>query len=311
MENQSPFTAEPFATKRSDGKVEVCLTTYKSWLPMFYLLPKEYVQKRSVYLSLPCCPYAIWNTNQYDELVNSDAFLEMIWDSYAWAIWKCFLVPDKNGKRKWMPTNINYYFGNFPLWRLAYTIMNHIRKKLEDDQILTFSRLLCLRPGMEFSWCTTAQFDALVCTLTLKIIEERDWQPMIDEIWNNRTLEDFDKRGSQVKLDFMRSWGHSRSRKKTVSIEQLAEEAEENGTDFDIPDTRSEFENSVLSELQIAEFAARFSGRDKKMEGHTAQEIAEAVGYQTHSAVLKRIRHIADCYEDFISEEYQKYLETF
>ena len=114
----------------------------------------------------------------------------------------------------------------------------------------------------------------------------------------------------------MRSWGHSRSRKKTVSIEQLAEEAEENGTDFDIPDTRSEFENSVLSELQIAEFAARLSGRDKKilemkMEGHTAQEIAEAVGYQTHSAVLKRIRHIADCYEDFISEEYQKYLETF
>ena len=84
MENQSPFTAEPFATKRSDGKVEVCLTTYKSWLPMFYLLPKEYVQKRSVYLSLPRCPYAIWNTNQYDELVNSDAFLEMIWDSYAW-----------------------------------------------------------------------------------------------------------------------------------------------------------------------------------------------------------------------------------
>ena len=48
MENQSPFTAEPFATKRSDGKVEVCLTTYKSWLPMSYLLPKEYVQQRSV-----------------------------------------------------------------------------------------------------------------------------------------------------------------------------------------------------------------------------------------------------------------------
>lgn len=202
MENQSPFTAEPFATKRSDGKVEVCLTTYKSWLPMFYLLPKEYVQKRSVYLSLPRCPYAIWNTHQYDELVNSDAFLEMIWDSYAWAIWNCFLVPDKTGKRKWMPTNINYYSGNFPLWRLAYTIMNHIRKKLEDDQILTFSRLLCLRPGMEFSWCTTAQFDALVCTLTLKIIEEQDWQPMIDELWLNRTVEDFDEtRVSRERID--------------------------------------------------------------------------------------------------------------
>ena len=86
--------------------------------------------------------------------------------------------------------------------------------------------------------------------------------------------------------------------------------------DFDIPDTRSAFENSVLSELQIAEFAAGLSERDKKilemkMKGHRLQEIAEAVGYKTHGAVLKRIRHIADCYEDFISEEYQKYLETF
>ena len=149
-----------------------------------------------------------------------------------------------------------------------------------------------------------------------EIIQEQNWQPMIDEIWNNRTIEDFDIRGSQVKLDFMRSWEHSRSRKKAVSIEQLAEDAEENSIDFDIPDTRSAFENSVLSELQIAEFAAGLSERDKKilemkMKGHRLQEIAEAVGYKTHGAVLKRIRHIADCYEDFISEEYQKYLETF
>lgn len=97
---------------------------------------------------------------------------------------------------------------------------------------------------------------------------------------------------------------------KAVSIEQLAEDAEENSIDFDIPDTRSAFENSVLSELQIAEFAAGLSERDKKilemkMKGHRLQEIAEAVGYKTHGAVLKRIRHIADCYEDFISEEYQ------
>ena len=53
----------------------------------------------------------------------------------------------------------------------------------------------------------------------------------------------------------------------------------------------------MLSELQIAEFAARFSGRDKKilemkMEGHTAQEIAEAVGYQTHSAVPVSDTHL-------------------
>ena len=123
MENQSPFTAEPFATKRSDGKVEVCLTTYKSWLPMFYLLPKEYVQKRSVYLTLPRCPYAIWNTNQYDELVNSDAFLEMIWDSYAWAIWNCFLVPDKKRKAKMDADQYQLLLRQFPA--LAFGVYHH------------------------------------------------------------------------------------------------------------------------------------------------------------------------------------------
>ena len=309
MEIQSPFTAEPFATKRSDGKVEVCLTTYKSWLPMFYLLPKEYVQKRSVYLSLPRCPYAIWNTHQYDELVNSDAFLEMIWDSYAWAIWNCFLVPDKNGKRKWMPTNINYYSGNFPLWRLAYTIMNHIRKKLEDDQILTFSRLLCLRPGMEFSWCTTAQFDALVCTLTLKIIEEQDWQPMIDELWLNRTVEDFDEtRVSRERIDSYRKWHHTRTNVGTpVSMEQIQEDCEDGTKDIADPD--SEFEHEVLNELRLKSFMETLSERDReilnlKMQGMTDQKIAEKVGFKkNHSAVVKRRKQIAEHFQKYVENE--------
>ena len=309
MENQSPFTAEPFATKRSDGKVEVCLTTYKSWLPMFYLLPKEYVQKRSVYLSLPRCPYAIWNTHQYDELVNSDAFLEMIWDSYAWAIWNCFLVPDKTGKRKWMPTNINYYSGNFPLWRLAYTIMNHIRKKLEDDQILTFSRLLCLRPGMEFSWCTTAQFDALVCTLTLKIIEEQHWQPMIDELWLNRTVEDFDEtRVSLERIDRYRKWHHTRTNVGTpVSMEQIQEDCEDGMKDIADPD--SEFEHEVLNELRLKSFMETLSERDReilnlKMQGMTDQKIAEKVGFKkNHSAVVKRRKQIAEHFQKYVENE--------
>ena len=308
MENQSPFTAEPFATKRSDGKVEVCLTTYKSWLPMFYLLPKEYVQKRSVYLSLPRCPYAIWNTHQYDELVNSDAFLEMIWDSYAWAIWNCFLVPDKNGKRKWMPTNINYYSGNFPLWRFAYTIMNHIRKKLEDDQILTFSHLLCLRPGMEFSWCTTAQFDALVCTLTLKIIEEQDWQPMIDELWLNRTMEDFDEtRVSRERIDSYRKWHHTRTNVGTpVSMEQMQEECEDGAKD--IADPNGEFEHEVLNELRLKSFMETLSELDReilnlKMQGMTDQKIAEKVGFKNHSAVVKRRKQIAEHFQKYVENE--------
>ena len=88
---------------------------------------------------------------------------------------------------------------------------------------------------------------------------------MIDEIWNNRTLEDFDKRGSQVKLDFMRFVGTQPFQEKAVIHRAACRGCRRNSIDFDIPDTRSAFENSVLSELQIAEFAAGLSERDKKI----------------------------------------------
>lgn len=288
----------------------------KAWLTLFYSLPQEFVSKRPVYLNLPRCPYEVLRTDKYDSLIKDDTFLELVWDCVAWSAWQYFEIQYQNGSGyREIPGSAAQYSGDFPLWRLSYSMLPLLRDKFEVSGF-SFQQLYNVPEGTELPWLTYQQFGNLIGTLVPEIIQEQNWQPMIDEIWNNRTLEDFDKRGSQVKLDFMRSWGHSRSRKKTVSIEQLAEEAEENGTDFDIPDTSSEFENSVLSELQIAEIAARLSGRDKKilemkMEGHRLQEIAEAVGYQTHSAVLKRIRHIADCYEDFISEEYQKYLETF
>lgn len=207
-----------------------------------------------------------------------------------------------------MPTNINYYSGNFPLWRLAYTIMNHIRKKLEDDQILTFSSLLCLRPVMEFSWCTTAQFDALVCTLTLKIIEEQDWQPMIDELWLNRTVEDFDEtRVSRERIDSYRKWHHTRTNVGTpVSMEQMQEDCED-GTK-DIADPNGEFEHEVLNELRLKSFMETLSERDReilklKMQGMTDQKIAEKVGFKNHSAVVKRRKQIAEHFQKYVENE--------
>lgn len=56
-----------------------------------------------------------------------------------------------------------------------------------------------------------------------------------------------------------------------------------------------------------------FSKRDReilrlRMEGYTEQEIADRVGYQTASAVHKRISRIANAYEDFVTSESQKHL---
>ena len=75
------------------------------------------------------------------------------------------------------------------------------------------------------------------------------------------------------------------------------------------------FENSVISEMQIATFAeSTITEKDReilklRMEGYTEQEIADKVGYKTASAVHKRIAKIANAYEDYVTAEYQKYLD--
>ena len=48
-----------------------------------YLLPKELVQKQKEYLSLPRCPYEVLRTDKYDELIENDVFLQLVWDCYA------------------------------------------------------------------------------------------------------------------------------------------------------------------------------------------------------------------------------------
>ena len=47
-----------------------------------------------------------------------------------------------------------------------------------------------------------------------------------------------------------------------------------------------------------------------RMEGYTEQEIADKVGYKTASAVHKRIAKIANAYEDFVTAEYGKFLDS-
>lgn len=45
---------------------------------------------------------------------------------------------------------------------------------------------------------------------------------MIDAIWENRTVEDYETTSSTVKTDFMRKWHHNRSG-KPISLDEMME----------------------------------------------------------------------------------------
>ena len=178
---------------------------------------------------------------------------------------------------------------------------------------LGFQNLYNMPKGVEVPWLTYQQFGNLVGNLTDMIVEEENWQPMIDAAWEMRSPEDYDDKFSTVKNDFLRTWHHSRSA-KPISLEEMMED--EDGDIFGVADPAAEFEQTVLSEMQIASFAAdNLTDKDReilqlRMQGHTEKEIAEKVGYQTASAVHKRIARIANEYEDFVMSEYQNYLDN-
>lgn len=89
----------------------------------------------------------------------------------------------------------------------------------------------------------------------------------------------------------------------------------EDGDIFEAADPRSEFEQTIISEMQIAAFSEQnITEKDReilklRMDGYTELEIADKVGYKPASAVHKRIAKIASAYEDFVTAEYGKYLD--
>lgn len=291
--------------------IEIPWDSSKSWLTLFYSLPRELAVKYKPALDIPRCPYEVLRTDKYDSIICSDMLRLLVWDCYSWSAWQFFQVKDRKGNYREIPGSRAQYAGCFPLWRLSYSIIPYIRNVFEENG-LSFQNLYDIPPGVEVPWLNYQQFGNLIGNVTDMIIAEQGWQPMIDAVWENRDAEDYNAGSSTVKTDFMLAWHHNRSG-KSVSLEELTESGD--GEIFGIADTRSDFEQRVISEVQITAFAERnINEKDRailklRMEGYAEQEIADQVGYRTASAVHKRIARIASAYENFVTSEYQKYLE--
>ena len=271
----------------------------KSWLTLFYSLPEELVSKRPAYMNLPRCPFDVIRSDDYAELLNTDVFLELVWDCYAWSAWQYFEVPNKDGDYREIPGSFNSYSGDFPLWRLSYTIIPYIREKFERIG-LSFQSLFNMPKAMEVPFLTYQQFSNLIGSIAPMIVKEQNWQPMIDTIWATRDETDHEFRNSLVKKDFMRKWSHSRTGVGAMlSLDQLMDDSPDSITSESAP-----FEEEIIESTTFEAFTATLSERDRqilklKAFGLKLEEIAEQVGYKNHSAVSKRIHIISDNYAEY------------
>ena len=180
-----------------------------------------------------------------------------------------------------IPGSFNSYSGDFPLWRLSYTIIPYIREKFEHIG-LSFQSLFNMPRGMEVPFLTYQQFSNLIGSVVPMIVKEQNWQPIIDTIWATRDETDYVFRNSLVKKEFMRKWSHSQtSVGAMLSLDQLMEDTPDSITAESAP-----FEEEIIESQTFEAFVATLSERDQqilqfKSEGFTLKEIAAKVGYQS------------------------------
>ena len=120
-----------------------------------------------------------------------------------------------------------------------------------------------------------------------------------------RCIEDYDERSSHIKTDFYRKWYHTRWRYRTISLEQLIDAEYENSGAISslVRDVTAGFEEQACERADAQRFYASLSPKDQEIlklrtEGYTYQEVADHLGFKTHSAVQKRVAKMVGQYYD-------------
>lgn len=289
------------------GYIRISPTSNFRMLPLFFALPKHMVRERAAYLTLPRNTKRIVENQKYLNMVRDDAFLELVMDCYAWAIWQFLKVPGKDGEYKSIPGGWENYSGYFPLWQMSYMIIGGFVDGLAKELGWSIQNVFSQPYAVDFPWLTQKQFMNLAGNMTDKIVAEMNLQPTIDMVWRQRQPEDYNGKNAAAR-DHMRSWYHTRAFDH-VSLESMMEGTKDGQGNpaKDIPDPKAEFEQRVIDQEQVNEFQSGLSETDMiilkmRMEGRKLEDIAKATGYKTASAVKKRIDKIAAQYEQFSNE---------
>lgn len=152
----------------------------------------------------------------------------------------------------------------------------------------------------------------MIGRLTQSIVETMKWQPIFDEIWNNRAHEDYNGRNSKQR-DFLRSWNHTRKPEAETTVEKVADSGVTIGkkVTYDFTDKSEPMEEQVAQKDYIARFEDTLSERDKKilqlrMDNLSMAEIAKQTGYSNAGAVSKRIQQIAIQFEKYQAAQEEK-----
>lgn len=148
--------------------------------------------------------------------------------------------------------------------------------------------------------------DAFLHSAVEMVMQVMDYEEIAKAVQDAPAYEDFNhsKELNYRAKDFDRRWNHTRAQTRVESLEALrdAENAEGESTEFSLPDPRTDVFAEVAAKLTQEKFWTSLTDEDKellklRMEGMSQAEIARRLGYQTHSAITKRLQKLKALFE--------------
>lgn len=255
------------------------------YLPLAYMLPYDVISRYPTLSKLPRSMGALNASPEWGKIIVSQQFLNEIMDAVASLAFPHF------GFGGWK----EHYTGYSPVWRLSYALPLWA-KGVEKLRGWGVQALFALPPDYEIPFCDPEDVCQVMKQVVEQTIEEQGWGPMLEVIRDMPCEEDFEKWDTNIRKDFLRKWYHTRSKRvQTVSLEECMEDEDSNI--HSLPDPKGDFTEQVESEDFCRRFKATLSQKDMailelRVEGYTLEEIADRLGYKTHSAVVKRMEAI-------------------
>ena len=240
-------------------------------LMMFYLLPEEVVARTEL-TDFPRDPYKALDDPKWRKIYESDYFQLVLSDTWAWMVW------DHLGIRGGMEK----YSGYDPFWRLAhaYSLWMQVFRAMG----MTAENYFDLEPGDMLRYLSHEELDDMIGLMIGYYISNSNFRLWRETVQTHRCHEDYDTRQSSVKIDFYRSWYHSRAKVKVLDFIQVEEPGYYPYEKID-------------SRLDVERFTKRLDEKKQKiarllLAGYTQAEIAQRLGFANHSGVCKRIKKI-------------------
>ena len=271
------------------------------YLPAFYLIPKEILMKCGKEMfGVPRNPHQLMNDKEAIALVESDLFRRTVEKSLAMMAWK-HIFDEK--------TKIDMFSDNDPAVIFTRNAKVWIGR-LEDEGILPlYWDLFGEDNDYDLGFVDSEFADAAIEYIVPGVLRRYKFWEWYGVIKEHRCFEDFSYKQSDDKREFRRHWYHIHTLHPQVSLESIVDEYTErnNGAELGLPDY-IDIELNLVEDEFVHKFINTLEEVDKQIlelrrRGKTLEEIAERLGYKTHSAISKRLRKVGLAYEDFFEEE--------